>query len=91
MSAPIFWIEVEIPVDRLLANVIGEAAKSLHMAATFDFKFHKAFVFQYPRGYYDWALYQSSRGLIVATLTALPDHRVRVDYLGGRPSEILYL
>ena len=90
-AQPLYWIEVEIPIDRSLANAIGEAAKSLHIAAHYDSKFHKAFVFQYRRGVYAWELYRTGKGLIIATLTVLPDHRVRVDYHGGRPSEILYL
>jgi hypothetical protein len=83
------WIDVGIAQS--LANVIGDAAKSLHVASYYDSKFHKAFVFQHRSGFYDWKLYRTGKGLIIATLTVLPDHRVRVDYHGGRPSEILYL
>jgi hypothetical protein len=77
-------------VENDLANAVGLAAKLLHVAAHCDHKFHKAFVYKCGR-YYVSDFHRSQVGEIVATLTALSDHRVRVTYHDGKEPETLYL
>jgi hypothetical protein len=72
-------------------ETIGHVAKQLHILAHHEPKHNKAFVRRTKTGYYDFGFRRYFNDQIVATLTALTDHRVRVDYHDGRESEILYL
>ena len=76
-------------VGNKLADAVGLAAKHLHIAAHYDPKFHKAFVYKRGRYY----VFESHRtgAQIVATLTAISDNRVRVTYHNGKEPETLYL
>jgi hypothetical protein len=97
---PPFYVEVDparalihafsgMSVEKL-SYVVGWAAKQLHVAAHSDLKFHKAFVYKRGR-YYVFEFHRHHDGEIVATLTALSDHRVRVTYHDGKEPETLYL
>jgi hypothetical protein len=99
---PPYYVEIlgvqEQPInDPIMGNnltdAVGLAAKNLHIAAHYNQKFHKAFVYKNTVGFgwctdYDFEFHS---GEIMATLTVLNDHRVRVTYHNGKEPEILYL
>ena len=95
---PLFWIEVDVlegilrvpPYDDT-TETIGHAAKHLHAVSHVDASIHKAFVFKRGR-FAEFGFYRTDavRDYLVATLTAMSDHRVRVVYKDGR-EEVLYL
>ena len=99
---PLFYVEVDLssssivlPIFSDLTAMVGEAAKVLHVGAQFNPNM-KALVFKHQDGHYSFDFYRNNHritedGLIVATLTALTDNRVRVTYFNGRESETLYL
>jgi hypothetical protein len=73
-----------------LSDAVGRAAKQLHVAAHCIHSIHKAFVYKLGH-YYVFEFHRLQGGEIVATLTALSDHRVRVTYHNGKEPETLYL
>jgi hypothetical protein len=96
---PLFYVEVDLTraaihatfqaVPDELSDVVGLVAKQLHDAAHLDHNIHKAFV--YKSGHYYVFEFHRTGAQIVATLTALSDHRVRVTYHNGKEPETLYL
>jgi hypothetical protein len=97
---PLFYVEVDLTraaihatfqaVPDELSDVVGLAAKQLHVAAHCVHSIHKAFVYKSGH-YYVFEFHRLDFGEIVATLTALSDHRVRVTYHNGKEPETLYL